>query len=221
MQITKLEHACMILETGRHRLVIDPGGFTTPITDAANADGVVITHQHADHWTPEQLARIAAQSPDVEVFTTAATAAEIADAEIEGLGDVHIVTPGDSVQTGNFALEFFGGDHAEIHTSIPRIDNIGVVVNGVFGYPGDSYALPSHPEALTTLAVAANAPWMRLADSMDYVAMVRPKTVIGVHEMLLSQRGKELAAARLEEAAERTGGTLAQLAPFDSIEIDD
>ena len=85
MRITKLEHACLMLEKGQRRLCLDPGKFTTPITEASQVDAVVVTHEHDDHWTPEQLARLAGRSPGLTVVTTAATAERIRDAGIEGL----------------------------------------------------------------------------------------------------------------------------------------
>src|SRR5690242_15088070 len=68
MKLTKLEHAALILEDDGARLFIDPGSFTTPITEATGTVAVVITHEHADHWTPEQLKRILDQSPDAVIL---------------------------------------------------------------------------------------------------------------------------------------------------------
>jgi hypothetical protein len=40
-------------------------------------------------------------------------------------------------------MTFHGGRHSVIHSSIPVIDNVGVLVNDAFYYPGDSYAVPA------------------------------------------------------------------------------
>ncbi|WP_343861781.1 MBL fold metallo-hydrolase, partial [Frigoribacterium faeni] len=55
MRLTKLEHACLIIEKDGRRLVVDPGSFTSPLMDLQDVDAIVITHEHADHWTPDQL----------------------------------------------------------------------------------------------------------------------------------------------------------------------
>lgn len=218
MRITKLEHACLLLEQGRRRLCIDPGKFTRPLADASRIDGVVITHEHDDHWTPDHLARITADSPGAPVLTTARTAELIREARIPGLGEVRVGRAGESLALGGFALTCFGGTHAEIHSSIPRIDNLGVVIDGgALVYGGDAYDAPPPGIEVDTLAVPANGPWMRIADSIDFVHEVRPRRVIGVHEMLLSQPGKDLAAARLRDAATRAGGEFVDLRPGDSI----
>jgi L-ascorbate metabolism protein UlaG (beta-lactamase superfamily) len=63
MRIFKHGHACVRLETHRVALVVDPGMFTAPeAVDGATA--VLITHEHADHWTPQTL-----RATDAPVFT--------------------------------------------------------------------------------------------------------------------------------------------------------
>ncbi len=219
MQLTKLEHSCILLEHSGRRLYLDPGKFTTPLTECGSVDGVVITHEHDDHFIAEQLARITKQSPNVQVLTTARTAELIAAADLEDIGTVHIAVPGETVQLGTFAVTAFGGTHAEIHSSIPRIDNIGVVVNGAFAYPGDAYDPIPDGFDIQLLAVPAYGPWMRMADSIDYLLSVRPKAAFAVHEMLLSRPGKELAHTRFQAAAESYGGTYYALAPGETVKL--
>jgi L-ascorbate metabolism protein UlaG (beta-lactamase superfamily) len=83
MRVTKLEHAALVVEHSGNRLFIDPGKFTTPITEASGALAVVVTHQHDDHWTPEQLGRIRDRNPDVRVFGPAGMAEAAAEAGVE------------------------------------------------------------------------------------------------------------------------------------------
>lgn len=220
MRITKLEHACLMLEKGQRRLCLDPGKFTTPITEASQVDAVVVTHEHDDHWTPEQLGRIAARSPGVQVLTTERTAQLVQQARIPDLGEVHVGRPGETISLGAFSVTCFGGEHAEIHSSIPIVDNLGVVVDGAVAYGGDAYDLPPDAFEIDLLAVPANGPWMRIADSIDFVIAVRPRHVMGVHEMLLSRAGKELAAARLRDAAEQVGAEFVDLAPYAVLDLD-
>ena len=74
MRLTKLEHAALILEENGRKLYVDPGAFTTAITEASQTVAIVITHEHPDHWTPEQLGRILAEDPDALVFGPAGVA---------------------------------------------------------------------------------------------------------------------------------------------------
>ena len=83
-----------------------------------------------------------------------------------------------------------------IHSSIPVIDNVGVLVNDALYYAGDSFAVPEGVE-VGTLAAPAGAPWMKIAESMDYVMAVKPRRAFPTHEMVLSRAGKDLSNARL------------------------
>ena len=151
MRLTKFEHAGLLLEQDGRKLFIDPGSFTSPLTDTANAVAIVITHEHPDHWTPEQLNRVLELSPDATIYAPEGVAAAATDFEIT------VVHPGDTVEVEPFALRFFGGRHAVIHESIPVVDNVGVLVNDDFYYPGDSYAEPGRPVKL--LAAPVGAPY--------------------------------------------------------------
>ena len=223
MKLTKLEHAGMTLEKLTSRLIIDPGKFTTPLTEVSGTVAVVVTHEHDDHWTPEQLARVAERNRDLRVFAPAGAAERILATDVVSKAHIEPVQAGDAVEVGPFTLRFYGGVHAEIHRSLPRVDNVGVVVNDTFAYSGDAYDLPPGPDGepleVETLAVPTYGPWMRIADSLDFIESVRPRRVLGVHEMLLSKAGKELARTRLAAAVEAVGGAYLELAPYDSVEV--
>lgn len=223
MRLTKLEHSCMVLERDGAQIVIDPGSFTTLVTEPTQALAIVVTHEHADHWTPEQLAAIAQRNASVRVYAPRGAAEVIAQADIPGLGEIIEVARGAEHQIGPFALRFYGGVHAEIHRSYSRIDNVGVVVNDALAYGGDSYDPPVSADGRlldgVTLAVPANAPWMRLSESMDLIERTRPSRVFAVHDMLLSRAGIALAHERLREASDRIGAAFLDLQHYIPVEI--
>ncbi|MHA7986939.1 MBL fold metallo-hydrolase [Rathayibacter sp. CAU 1779] len=212
MKLTKLEHAALILETEGQKLFIDPGSFSTPITDATNAVAVVITHEHADHWTPEQLNRILETSPDATIYGPEGVAAAASDF------DVTTVHAGDTVEAGPFTLRFFGGKHAVIHSSIPVVDNVGVVVNDTLVYPGDSFAAPELSE-INVLAVPSSAPWLKASEFIDYVLGLKPRHAFATHEMVSSVVGKQMANGRIQWAVEQGGGRFLDLQPGDTYDI--
>lgn len=225
MKLTKLEHAGIIIERQGAKLIIDPGKFTTPVTESAGTVAIVVTHEHDDHWTPAQLTRIAERNPGLRVFASAGAAELIAAEAIADLGPVQVPAAGGQVTVGPFELGFFGGIHAEIHRSIPRVSNIGVVINGEFVSAGDSYEPPLDANGqllpVGTLAVPTYGPWMRIADSLDFIERLRPARVLGVHEMLLAKAGKTLAATRLRAAVEAVDGVYLDLQPYESVELPD
>lgn len=211
MKLTKFEHACMILEVAESRLVIDPGSFTMPLGEFGEVVAVVITHEHADHWTAEQLERIVERNPDVVIYGPAGVAAATSEFTIALSKD------GDEVEVGPFSLKFFGAHHAVIHESIPVIDNVGVLVNDSLYFGGDALVVP--PVEVETLAAPAGAPWLKIGDAMDYILAVKPKRVFPVHEMTLSVAGKQLSNARLSWAAEQGGGEYFVLEPGESLDL--
>jgi L-ascorbate metabolism protein UlaG (beta-lactamase superfamily) len=212
MRVTKYEHAALRIEVSGKALIVDPGAFTSPLTDLGNVVGVVITHEHPDHWSADHLDRLRKAVPDVPIFGP------------EGLAhaapgyDITVVHPGDTVELAPFHLEFFGGRHAVIHESIPVIDNVGLLVNDAFYYPGDSYAVPKGAD-VQLLAAPVGAPWLKIGDAMDFVLAVKPRRAFGTHDMTLSVAGRDMGRARLTWATEQHGGEFLALDPGDTADI--
>jgi L-ascorbate metabolism protein UlaG (beta-lactamase superfamily) len=211
MRLTKLEHACLVVEKDGRKLVVDPGSFTTPLVDLHDVDAVVVTHEHQDHWTPDQLTHLLASSPQAVVYGPQG----VADAA-DGF-DVHVVADGDTVEAGPFTLSFHGSRHAVIHESIPVVDNVGVLVDGRLFYPGDQFTVP--PVPVETLAAPVGAPWLKVGEVIDYVAAVKAKLVFPTHEQTLSGPGLGMHFDRMKASAQSVGGDAVELAAHESIEI--
>lgn len=210
--MTKQEHACLILEESGKILVVDPGVLTTALVGLNNVVAVVITHEHGDHWTSEQLTRILDRSPDARIFGPAGVVAAATDF------DITLVAHGDSIEVEPFTLRFFGEKHAVIHESVPVIDNVGVLINDDLYYPGDSYTIPGDV-AVGTLAAPVGAPWLKIGDAIDFVLEVKPRRAFATHEMTLSVAGKGIGNDRLKWAVEQDGGTFFALEPGESIDL--
>ncbi len=211
MKLTKYEHACMVIQKGDSCLVIDPGGFTTPLTDLDGVVGIVITHEHADHWTAEQLTRILDRNKGARIFGPAGVVAAAPDFTIER------VAAGDVIEVDPFTLKFFGEKHAIIHSSIPIVDNVAVLVDDTFYYAGDSYTVPG--VEVGTLAVPVGAPWLKIGDVIDFVEAIKPRKALPVHEAVLSVIGKNMANGRVEAATTRNGGEFFALETEESLEL--
>lgn len=215
MIVTKREHACLVIENEGSTLVIDPGSFTAPFA-VENLAAIVVTHEHGDHVTPEHLDRLLEAGP-VPLFAPAGVAAAHPDYpwQVVGAGETH--------QAGPFELAFSGGRHAVIHRSIPVIDNVGVMVNGTLYYPGDSFTVPERTAAegpVPVLAVPASAPWLKIAEVMDYVEAVAPRRSFPTHERVNSDAGNAMANARIRLVTEQHGGEFVPLVAGDTLTID-
>ena len=212
MKVTKLEHSCLVIASTDKTLIVDPGSFTTPLVDTSDVVAIVITHEHVDHWTAEQLTLILDRNPDARIFGPAGVAAAAADF------DITVVKDGDAHEIGPFSLRFFGEKHAVIHHTIPVVDNVGVLINNELYYGGDSFTIPQGVE-VGTLAVPAGAPWLKIAEVMDYVDAIRPRRSFPTHEMVLSTAGKALSNARIQAVTEAGGGHFFPLEPGESIDV--
>lgn len=212
MQCFRLSHAGIVLELDGAALVIDPGSFSDEREVGAALDAMspiaalVITHEHADHWTPENVAAVRAVAPEAPILTTAATAASLAGAGIsEG---VLVVRENARFEAGPFLLEFYGSRHEQLHSSIPVIDNVGVRANGTFAYGGDSLVRPPFPADV--LGVPVGSPWSNIGQVMDFVLDAAPRRAYLTHDAMLSQAGRGLFAQRVQWCLEQVGGELVE-----------
>ncbi len=211
MILTKHEHAAFTLDIDGALLIVDPGSFTPPFERVDGVVAVVITHEHPDHWTPAQLTSILDANPDARIFGPAGVVRAATDFSIIETSD------GAEFSVEPFDLKFFGSKHAVIHSSIPVIDNVGVMVNDAVYYAGDSFTIP--PVPVDVLAVPAGAPWLKISEVMDYVAAVKPKRSFPTHEMVLSKIGKGMSNQRIESATGLGGGEFFALEPGETLEV--
>ena len=216
MQITKLEHATLILEESGQKLVLDPGVYTRPLVNLSNVAAIVITHMHDDHCSEAQIDRILEENPAIEIYGTDEVCKRLAES---GKGKYQTVSVhhGDFFKVGSFTIEFFGDLHQEIHRSIPLIQNCGVMINDRLYYPGDSYTRPDRDVEL--LACPTSAPWLKIGDVMDFIAEVRPKRCFPTHNAHLSEVGHELNNGRVKMVTEAGGGKFEYLQPGEITEV--
>jgi L-ascorbate metabolism protein UlaG (beta-lactamase superfamily) len=197
MKLTKYDHACFTVEKDHQMLVVDPGNFSTDYLPSNNVVGIVITHEHPDHYDPEQIAAIIDKNPEAVIIGH-----EDVISQVE-VFKTQAVDAGDKLKIGLFELEFFGGTHAVIHRTMPVVANLGVMINDLLYYPGDSFTLPGR--AIDTLAIPAGAPWLKVGDAMDFLELVKPRFAFPTHDAVLSDIGKGLADRLLNSVAEREG----------------
>ncbi len=212
MKITKYEHACLVAEEQGKKLVIDPGSFVrTKFDDVKDVVGIVITHVHGDHLSGDHIADILKNNPQAQLFGTQEVASELKDRKI------NVVTGGDTAIVGPFELKFFGGQHAVIHPSWPVNQNVGVMVNSQLYYPGDSFSEPG--EAVHILGLPVSAPWLKIAETMDFLTKLKPKIAFPTHNAILSDTGENLVENMLDNVATAAGTKLQSLKPGESLEI--
>ncbi|MFF8971252.1 MBL fold metallo-hydrolase [Streptomyces sp. NPDC014995] len=204
MKLTKKSHACVRLEKDGRTLVLDPGGFTEE--DAAlGADALLVTHEHPDHFDEARLRAAMEANPAAEIWTLKSVAEKIAAAFP---GRVHTVGHGDTFTAAGFDVQVHGELHAVIHPDLPRITNVGYLIDGgrVF-HPGDALTVPDHP--VQTLLAPVQAPWSKIAEVIEYVREVEPQRVYDIHDALLTDLARPIYDTHLGNLGGAQHGRLA------------
>lgn len=198
MKITKYEHAFLSIELERKSVLIDPGSYSPTLPEISNVVAICLTHVHDDHSYIEHIQKLLRKNPEALVFGPPEVAEKLANIPVQK------VYHGDHYEVQGFELDFYGYLHQEIHSSIPVIENVGVMVNQTLFYPGDSYTIPDSNVAV--LACPASAPWLKISDVMDFLSAVGASKVFPTHNALLSEQGHGLYNARIKEVTEKAGG---------------
>jgi L-ascorbate metabolism protein UlaG (beta-lactamase superfamily) len=201
MELTKKGHACVRLEKDGRVLVIDPGNFTEQ--DAAvGAEAILLTHEHADHFDEGRVRAAMEANPQAMIWTLRSVAGQISAAFP---GRVHTVGDGDACTAAGFRIEVHGQLHAVIHPDLPRITNVGFLVDGSLFHPGDALTVPGAP--VDTLLLPLHAPWHKFSEIVDYVREVAPLHAYAVHDGLLNDNGLAIYGRNLGPAGPGIGAT--------------
>lgn len=205
MEIVHFGHACLLVQTGSARLLIDPGSFSTGFESARELTAVLVTHQHHDHLDVERLPALLAANPDAELIADTASAEQLAEQGIAA----RAVRPGERLRLGGADVEVFGGLHAIAHPDLPPpVPNVAYLVDGLL-HPGDSLDLPGDRQ-VDVLALPTGAPWLKAAEAVDYLRAVRPRVAVPIHEATLAMPELNY---RLFDALAPDGSTVRILPP--------
>jgi L-ascorbate metabolism protein UlaG (beta-lactamase superfamily) len=181
MRLRKFGHSCLLVEANDTRLLLDPGVFSPGVSDVEGLSAILVTHQHPDHLDLVRLPALLERNPDARIVTDAGTADLLRDGH--GI-DATAVSPGERLQLG-VDVEVVGGTHAEIYREIPRIPNVGFLIDGRLLHPGDALDAPNHGRDIEILALPTMAPWMRMAEAIDYLRAVKPRLAVPIHEAMV------------------------------------
>lgn len=192
MKITKFGHACLFIEEGKARILIDPGVFSKGFEDR-QADALLITHQHSDHMQVGTVKALLAKNPKLAVYADADTAKMLAETGVAA----KVAREGDTFEVVGVKVAVYGQRHAAVYGDVPGITNVGYMVAERFFYPGDAFTNPGVP--VEVLATPAGAPWMKVAEAVDYLRTVKPKLAFPVHDAVLSEAGRGFHFGLLEQ----------------------
>ena len=208
MRITKFGHSCVRVSD----VVIDPGAWSErEALDGAAA--VLITHEHPDHWTIEHL-----RATDAPIWTIAAVAAQISDADPAVAERVTVVRPGEETEIAGFSVRVVGEKHAVIHPELTHFDNSGYLLSAggtSLFHPGDSFTRPEQP--VDVFCAPACAPWAKMSELVDLARDVMAPVSIGIHDKVYSDLGLAIVDDRMNAFLAPLGGRYVRPAPGSDI----
>ncbi len=195
MQITHLGHSAVLVEVDGKRILIDPGNLSDQWRGLTDLDVILVTHLHPDHVDPEYTPALVRANPKARVLV------EPSVPEVVPLDRAERIAADTSVDLGGVRVAAVGGLHAVIHADIPRIGNVGLVIQAegepTLFHPGDSLA--AIPSGVDVLAVPAYGPWAAMKETVDFARAVAAPIGFPIHDGLLNERGWSLVFHRVTE----------------------
>lgn len=201
MKITKYGHACLLVEEGDKKLLIDPGSYTfdngiTPLSIGA-VGAIVVTHHHGDHMDAGAIKQFLSMKPAVVIGSQQIKE----DLEKEGVEAVTLESG--TQQVAGFALKALEATHERIPGPTP--ENYAYLINGILLHPGDSYDVTNLPQGVKVLALPTQGPWAKAVESIEMAAKLKPEYVIPVHNAIYKDEIGEKFDERIAVANEESG----------------
>ena len=171
-KINWLGHDAFLIE-GDQRIYIDP----FELTQAPGADIILITHEHYDHCSPADIAKI--RTPDTVIVTEKDSAAKLE-------GDVRVIAPGGRMDVGAVSIEAVPAYNVD-KTFHPRANGwLGFIVEleGVRIYhAGDTDFIPEMSDFKVDIALlpVSGTYVMTAEEAVQAALSLKPKVAIPMH----------------------------------------
>lgn len=171
--ITWLGHDGFLIRGKNGVVVIDP----FKVVESEKADLILITHEHYDHCSPEDIDKVRKES--TVIVTDANSAAKLS-------GDVQVVKPGDKVTAAGFTVEAVPAynTNKSFHPKNNGWLGFVVTVDGVRIYhAGDTDLIPEMASLDVDIALlpVSGTYVMTAEEAVEAAKSIKPKTAIPMH----------------------------------------
>ncbi|KAB1642747.1 MBL fold metallo-hydrolase [Gulosibacter chungangensis] len=194
-KITHMGHSSLAIEKDDLLLVIDPGNLSSHKL-LRDANAVLVTHKHPDHIVPEAL-----DGSDAQVWGPQEVIELLAEAGIPE-AHLHPAEPGDTFTAAGFSITAFGGSHAAVYPGMPVLQNNAYLIDNELFHPGDSFTTAPDPANVRVLFTPIAAPWLKLAETIDFVRAHPSADIVPIHDAILSPEGIGITDGALQRLIE-------------------
>ncbi len=159
---------------GKATIYVDPWNLSA---GAPKADLILITHDHSDHCSPEDVAEI---SKEGTVIVTIAAAAR----QLEG--DVRVVTAGDSLTVGDTSIEVIPAYNVNKHFHPQSAGHVGFIFtvgDKRIYHAGDTDVIPEMDSIQADIALlpVSGKYVMTAAEAVQAAQKISPQVAIPMH----------------------------------------
>lgn len=191
MKLTKFVHACVLVEDEEHFALFDPGNYSWesglfPLNRLAKLDYVIITHEHADHYSKPFVEALAQKFPEATFFSTQEVVSRLKQSG---------VTKALSLSHEDVTLKALEHESAAPLAPLPMCQNVAVIYKNKISHPGDSHHLT---ETKDILFLPIDAPWGSTVDAVRLADHLKPKVIVPVHDAMWNESWRVSMYDRLE-----------------------
>jgi len=171
--ITWLGHASFKISAPEGVIYIDPWR----LKDGEPADLILITHEHHDHFSADDVKKI--RKANTTLVTTAAVAAQLQ-------GDVKTVKAGDTVEVKGVAIEVVPAYNLRKHFHPQSAGGVGFILTAGgrrIYHAGDTDAIPemANVQADVALLPVGGKYTMNASEAAQAANMIKPRMAVPMH----------------------------------------
>jgi len=206
--ITRIADSCLVVAADQGTILIDPGVFAykwegIDLESVGDVSQVLITHEHADHVSPEFVRWLVDRGTDVTVHANENVVALLGDAGIEA----------STAAPEGTSLEDLRHEVIPTGATVP---NRSWTIDGVLTHPGDTYQVTS---TAPIMALPLMIAWGSMTASVELAKRLGPSMVVPVHDFALSPSGRRWATDLATMALAPAGIEVVALDPGDSFSV--
>jgi L-ascorbate metabolism protein UlaG (beta-lactamase superfamily) len=174
MRITKYPQSCLVLEKDDKRLLIDPGNFAAAkyaAEDFLPLDGVLVTHEHADHADIGLLGALT--DAGVQIVTNRSTADVLGNIKAE------VIENGSEIDFGGFTVRAHELPHCLMVDGSEGPQNTGFIIDGAFFHSGDG--VNTSGVSVDVAAIPIAGPDISIHDAYSFIESLGAQIIIPMH----------------------------------------